>query len=475
VITWILTGGFFGADFEKTAPMVNVIIAISGYMTLSYLSLVKDGFSVTVTQDALQQVGEVTDLVRTAFSAACELADQAPNCWEDRLPTLANGFLTVELPAAAGDLAGQTAYLTASPDDSTITIDVPGGLWVVSGLWTWKGIDNPLAGNRNFLIALSWGCACVLMGILFPPFRTSRSVLSRALVPSLLSVSAQLHSLELVDENKGRILQGLNIMNGGKAAAVTTFEPRIITAPFEFIVPLLEDLLVATEQAVLAIFCLLVWNKDSGESYEKTNDLHAELSVLSVCAKALVSSEGAATEILRQLKADVHTSLEEDNSLLSPPSYLHDRCERVLDATIAWLDALNHPQHPRPCSKEASKNLLHTYLPWALAPLYPIKRMVTVLTLPFRPKTWNCRDTLWSVKFTLGNVALFAASVYWDKYSDFAIETNKGTSGAVFTGWQMLAYTFTFQSTMECTVKKGLLRGLGTSLVGCNRLQLVLR
>jgi hypothetical protein len=61
---------------------------------------------------------------------------------------------------------------------------------------------------------------------------------------------------------------------------------------------------------------------------------------------------------------------------------------------------------------------------------------------------------------------MFVASVYWNKYSDFAIETNKGTSGAVFTGWQMLAYTFTFQATMECTVKKGLMRGLGTCLGG---------
>jgi hypothetical protein len=75
-------------------------------------------------------------------------------------------------------------------------------------------------------------------------------------------------------------------------------------------------------------------------------------------------------------------------------------------------------------------------------------------------------DALWSLKFTLGSVALFAASIYWDRYSNFAIKTNQGTSGAVFSGWQLLAYVFTFQATMEGSVKKGLLRGLGTCLGG---------
>jgi hypothetical protein len=104
---------------------------------------------------------------------------------------------------------------------------------------------------------------------------------------------------------------------------------------------------------------------------------------LSVCAKALVSSDGAATENLKQLKADVRISLQESGPSLSPSNYLHGRCEKVRDATIAWLDALNQPQHPSFCSKEASKNLLHTYLPWVLFPMYSIKRMAIVLTLPF--------------------------------------------------------------------------------------------
>lgn len=258
VVTWIYTGCFFGAKFQLTSPFINAIISLTAYFTTSFLSLVRDGFTTTVTEGDAQQVGMISGFVRAALSAACELADQAPNCWEDQLPTLEDGFLTVELPAMAGDLAGQTAYLTASPDNSTITISVPGGLWVVSGLWTWKGIENPLAGNRNILIVMAWGCACMVFAILFPPFRTARSLLSRVLVPSVLSGTAQLDSLELFDKNKDRIAHGLTTMNGGKTAVLTTFEPRILTAPLEFIVPLLKDLLIATEQAAMAVAFLLV-------------------------------------------------------------------------------------------------------------------------------------------------------------------------------------------------------------------------
>jgi hypothetical protein len=464
VMTLIMTGCFFGENFQATAPICSGIIGVITMVVLSNLPYVRDGYSVTVTQENVQNVDEIADWVRAALSVACELADQAPNCWEDQFPTVADGYMTVELPAAAGDFAGQTAYLSASPDDSSITVNVPGGMWVVTGQWTWRGLDNPLALNRNYLIAICWGCACVILGIFLPPVRTSRSVLSKSLVPSILSVTAQSDSLELVNKNRDRLLHGLSSMNGGSAADRTTFEPRIFTAPFEYTVPLLKDLLVKTEQAVLASCCLLLWNKDTGESDEKTSDLHAGLSVLTACANALVSSDGAATESLKELKAEQRpTSLQE---ALNPPNYLRSRCENVLDATIAWLDALNYPEQPRPCSKETGKNLLHTYRPWVLVHLCTIQRMAIVLTLPFRPKTWNWRDTIWSLKYTLGCIAVFAASVYWDKYSVYAIETAGGSSGANFSGWQMLAYTFTFTSTMECTVKKGILRGVGTVLGG---------
>jgi hypothetical protein len=218
-------------------------------------------------------------------------------------------------------------------------------------------------------------------------------------------------------------------MNRGKLAAVTTFEPRILTAPFEFIVPQLSNLLVATEQAALAWSFWLVWIHDPGddESDEnKAKDLRAELFILNDCANALVSSEGAsAAESLKQLMA----SRQDCKSSRSPPSHLHGCCDSVLGATIAWTEAVSHPQK-YPGWRQAAKNLLYTYLPWVLivSVTMSLKRMLTVITLlPIRPKNWNWSDTLWSLKFTLGNVAIFIASIYSDRFSNFAIPTNQGS------------------------------------------------
>lgn len=69
-----------------------------------------------------------------------------------------------------GDFAGQTALISLNANDSSLTITVAGGLWLVGALWTWKGLSNPLGGMRNFIIAWTWGLICVFLASWFRPF-----------------------------------------------------------------------------------------------------------------------------------------------------------------------------------------------------------------------------------------------------------------------------------------------------------------
>jgi hypothetical protein len=416
--------------------------------------LVQDGILVTVDAD---QLSEALDYVRAALMVVCQSNDQPPNCWEDQLP-IVDGSLQITLPEAAGDFAGQTAFISVT--NSTVTVDINGGLWLVSGFWTWSGLDNDLAIYRNLLIAICWVFACVAVGILIPPFRTARKAIVRALLPMIISEVATANSMQVYSAKKKKLVHLANTISGGAAAMMTIFEPRIFTAPMEYIVPQLKTLMVAIEQAVLQSLLLVAWNEED-PSAETTRIIKETSTVLNLCAKSLASNEPEAEESLRRIKAEMIHEMR-DPVLEGPSKHVSHRIEDVLDATLAWLDAFNHPKKHSLCSKEGLQNLAKNYVPWVLVPLIPFKRMAVIPTLPFHPKNWDWRAIIWSLEFTLGFVALFSATVYWDKYSDFAIETNRGTGSASFSGWQLLGYAYGSKPTYEGTLKKGSQRAFGT-------------
>jgi hypothetical protein len=217
---------------------------------------------------------------------------------------------------------------------------------------------------------------------------------------------------------------------------------------------------LATEKVMMGAFVEMSWNRDT-MSIEKETKMKASFSILSECAKALASNED---EALKKIKADQQEPVT--GSVLDVPGYFSTLTDSVVDAALAWLDVYNHPKQPHPCSKEGNKNIVKNYLPWIMLPMIYLEQLALVLTRPFYRKKWNWRDILWSLKITSGYVALLASTVYWDRYSDFAIQTNQGTSGAVFSGWQLLAYAYTWKPTIEGTLKKGVQRGFGTALGG---------
>lgn len=176
--------------------------------------------------------------------------------------------------------------------------------------------------------------------------------------------------------------------------------------------------------------------------------------VMNHCADALESSDPA---ILDNDTLSQHTlTLQEKNP----------RAVALVDVTRDWLNAI---RNPKCClgGKETVKGLLQIYVPMVLLPFVPLVRVFQVLALPFQPKNWDLRKFLWAFKLTAGYVALVVMEVYWDAYAQFFIETpEQNAKHHTLIGWQLLTYAMTFTPTVEGTVKKGIVRVIGTLLGG---------
>ena len=233
------------------------------------------------------------DLIQEALSQACLKMSQSADCWVDAVPEF-DGPIPVYVPTSASDIfGGQTAYITVT--DGGITIDMPGGLWIVKGMWNWSGLNNPLAVYRNFLIAFLWAIACVVVAILLPPLRTARTVVSQALVPTFFMQAADFGN----EKSKTPLVHALTVIDGGSIAGMTLFEPRICKAPLEYLVPQLRELLMQTEQAVLGSLVLSVLKPDL-----QSPVLIEALDVLKRCGKALIDNDNGDLKELKAKQSD---------------------------------------------------------------------------------------------------------------------------------------------------------------------------
>ena len=130
----------------------------------------------------------------------------------------------------------------------------------------------------------------------------------------------------------------------------------------------------------------------------------------------------------------------------------------IMEDTIGWLGALLHPP-PNPDIKQGAK----VYATWLVVPLLPLLNLVSTLKwAATTPKAWDVTRIMWSFELVLGYVILFIMTVYWDNYVNFQLLPNEEFTGGLFHGWNMFAFAYAFMPTTEGTVKKGILRLIGT-------------
>lgn len=240
-------------------------------------------------------------------------------------------------------------------------------------------------------------------------------------------------------------------------ANLTIFEPRLSKCHREDLVPPLASLIAEVE--LLARYALLK-HADSvtgGESYPPT------LELLSGTARALASGDASGLVAQKQNEESDAKGPNQDASTPTNRSYLTEivyrHAQRVRDAAIQWLTDLNSKTGNGASGK-------HNCLLALLQPLVPVKRLlVEAPSLPTRhPKRWDLRALLWAIKYASGYVALLALSVYVPSYRFFGVGGSEDNS--VYTGWQLLAYAFSWTPTAEGTAKRGLGRLAGTLLGG---------
>jgi len=161
------------------------------------------------------------------------------------------------------------------------------------------------------------------------------------------------------------------------------------------------------------------------------------------------------------------------------PFQMKQRTTEVVALSRAWLRAMDSFDHEQkgyfdPESIDAFKKNIR---PWFMVYISHWLYMYAILKAFFQKTTWQSlmkpetfafTRLVWCVKYTFGMTALLAMSIYWEDYKDNFVlalpEDSELRSAFAFQngGWAIVAYCFATTQTAEGSIKKGILRMLGT-------------
>ncbi|KAL9181800.1 LOW QUALITY PROTEIN: hypothetical protein ACHAXT_012143 [Thalassiosira profunda] len=396
------------------------------------------------------------------------------------------GVGTHVLAVEAGVLEGREAAVTINEDGTSSTY-VEGGMWLVTGMWTFSGVTNPLAAYQNFLIVTCWIIVFVGIAALLPPFRTIRSALWRRMLPTSLRDSASLLRLHVAGERdlpeteediieaKARIAElrkkcvvHTNTLFYGRLAKLTNFEPRL---------RLLLECNLGLENtpaylAELSMIAARLASASSGiERFTNSEFLSGQMETyeatatnIDICADALAKSDASLLEGVDLGAAD-HEAFA-----------MRERTSSLLEVSKKWLRAMSSTGGAKDAGSCSPKSLTTYLWPWIYAHLSIYQFLFSFLVAPFRRSTWQSlrvKDTyaatklVWNVKYALGMSICIVVSFYWPAFRyDFVVtgldDPLRSELALRNGGWVIVSYCFATTQTAEGSVKKGVLRALGT-------------
>lgn len=400
VLTFVLTGLYFGKNFSMTSSVTNALISSSAMLALSFRPLL---------QQAIEEGASASTLLRQ--------------------------------------------------------------------LWLQSGLDNPAAVYQNFLVAIGWTLLVLSVGYWIPPIRTSRESYIKYYVPSSLGdVKGLLESSTNDDEGEVyevvfRALHGNLHLAGGAGAQMSLFEPRCCAAPC---VPELKGLLVGTSHLVGAALASKLsppageaspsdeeegTREEEEDAAEAINNNEGAVEMINRCSEALLAPKREQMERMERLDETLQQKAGADSDTVKgsrPLARLVDnQCRKVGTAVVEWTKA-----YRASCGDYSPAGRAKTAEMYSAATTYvvlsPVLGALSTIRKIFTPKSWRFVTFWYMLKLSVGFVALFAMSVYWPAYSSFAIQIKDYPVGAVFSGWHLTAYAFSWQPTREGTVKKGL-------------------
>jgi len=298
-----------------------------------------------------------------------------------------------------------------------------GGLSAVVDMWKESGTENQMAVWRNFLMAICWALACVAVGILVPPWRTSRHAISRGLFPAIFKHVNGVLSGEHVDTRA--LAKFKASLKGGNVVMTTVFEPRLLHLTVDLVTPL-KQIAVETDELIFKSLLVLRRKDIMTQSLNEmdTGVLKETEMLLAECGDALALNDQAHYNALLESVDEKETAKPKSTDQTaeidySNSYYIYQQALKVRASTLSYLQAFNGDVTTT--SKIHLISILKDAVLYIAVTLIPVLRMSEAVPLIFQPKRWNFTAIMWCIELTAGFVALVSMSVYWDAYASFRI------------------------------------------------------
>lgn len=418
ILTLWTTSLWFGETYEMMSAWPGFMLAFMGVLTVTNFAPVQEGYTFDLTKE-----GSAETMEGFLFDELCQAAGELlMNCTPQ---TLASSYTNITLPPDANVFAGQTAYLLTegSPSSSTM-VYIPGGLYLVRAFWS--PFTNQISVYPSLLVAMAYAAICVAVGILVPPVRTYRSILTKNVIPDALQqVADNLVSEEDFESLKNNSVALMNKIATQKAST-TLFEPRC--CHFDLLVKELDALLESCRDLIWASVVLPTLDQESANYARKNFCFDQASKQLIEFSKALRYTD------LELIHAPTHDPLP--TAMTDAAAFVRARCEGIRKPTTEWILAILRPSS-KLSSREKVDFVISTGRVWLLAPFLLAQRLGEALLFLFHREHWNGRLLLWGCKWTLGFVALFGLSIYFPVFRDFTLKSSSSPGKPLFLGWQL--------------------------------------
>ena len=458
-------------------------MSLAAILSLTYKHLCQNGVSITFLPDKASDISNLDPIGRIVHASLAII---------DVLQTTSDSKIDFVCPGDTGIFAGQICTITTSSSDpEAITASVNGGLYIVAAFWTSTGLNNPFALVYNIMIGTCWTVVCLMLPIFIPPVRRFRDVLRKLIIPGILSgVAAQLDSKCKEECNDGDevnpfLAERQNLSTMGKKlspkknARLLYFEPRLCHDPVIDHIPYMETFLNNIHSAVLILYNYSGYRQESDD--DEPN--HFETTkVLRTVASAVEKNDLSILE-----EVDVKTINWDDTEggldELSLSAIFRDVVSSIYSSSRLWIEAYNNidikdeEKHRVTTVRRILKawfanaicacDSITSSWPFIAIRMFQGKQGAGLQNVSTRRFIMTI---LWSVKWTGGAVALACVEIWGGLYADWLVRSEMASPDyallGTMRGWALFAYFLAFQFSMEGTIKKGMMRALGTCLGG---------
>jgi hypothetical protein len=467
--TFLSMGSFFNYFRPGVDPLSiatpPIVMCISSMFTLSFRNLVQNGLSIDFDPS------NISDLSETGITLV-----NASSTLIDILETTSEREISFVCPVETGLFAGQTCTIESSTSPGMLTVSVNGGLYIVAALWTERGINNSLAFASNMMIGICWMTACFAVVILFPPIRKFRNMLTNFIIPGTLeNVAGILESHnnnatgEIDDpfaEGRDKLQMMAKKIAPKKNAGMLLFEPRLCHDPTIDYIPHMETFLGNIQSLILILYEYHGYHKAKGIDLP---DQSETVNILREVASAVMKNDVSILDGLSVTSIDFDGNAEEGLPDMSLSNVCAGMTSRIYSSSLKWLKMYNNNEVKRE-EKHRTNAILRTFRAWFTSAMcscdiFTTNWILVSIRLILRKQGASLEKIgtrrllltlLWSAKWTGGAVALICLQLWSKGY--YNLSTKQASTDLASTGvisdWELIAYFFSFQFTMEGTIKK---------------------